>query len=218
MVLKNEELYLTMGFTLIPKDDKFFQLFAEAAHIANEAVIEFELMLKNLDNREEYRERISKWENRGDDVTHETLNKIASTFVTPIDASDIQHIAMILDDITDTIHAAAERIAIYNVDEAVPESIEMAGIIKKCTVEIETMMNSFKNMKKADVFTKGCIEINRLENLGDDIYRRTLGRIYAEGDAMNFIRWKEIFVQLEEALNYAENLADVIQSVVIKEA
>jgi len=207
-----------MAFKIIPQDHSFFTLFAEAAHVAYEEVTEFTIMLSDLENMEEYRKKIAAWEKEGDKLTHKTLEKIASTFVTPLDAADIQHIAMMIDDITDTIHGAAEDMAIYSVKEAVPEAVEMANLIKDCTVEIEKMMNGFKNIKNTKIFTDGCIEINRLENLGDEIYRRTLGRIYAEGDAMNFIRWKEIFIQLELALNHAENLADIIQSVVIKEA
>ena len=207
-----------MAFKIIPQDHSFFTLFAEAAHVAFEEVTEFTQMLSDLGNMEEYRRKIAALEKEGDKLTHKTLEKIASTFVTPLDAADIQHISMMIDDINDTIHAAAEDMAIYNVKESVPEAIEMATLIKDCAVEIEKMMHGFKNMKDTKIFTDGCIEINRLENLGDDIYRKTLGRIYAEGDAMNFIRWKEIFIQLELALNHAENLADVIQSVVIKES
>jgi uncharacterized protein Yka (UPF0111/DUF47 family) len=203
---------------LLPHDERFFELFENATDIAAQAAQALEQMLGNFEKAETYRQQIADLEHGGDAIIHEVMDKLNRTFVTPLDPEDIRAIASRLDNIIDYTQAAAERIVLYNVHTAYPASIELVRVLSHTVSEVRKvvcLLRDFRNRR--DILTH-CIEINRLENTGDKLYREALGSLFRQGDVMDLLRWKEIFEQIEQAIDECEDLADVIESLVVKHA
>jgi len=144
------------------------------------------------------------------------MDKLNRTFVTPLDPEDIRAIASRLDDIIDYTQAAAERLLLYHVKEPYPASLELADTLVQATKEVQRVVGMLRDMGHRQEILTGCIEINRLENQGDKLYREALGNLFRKGDVMELLRWKEIFEQIEQAIDQCEDLADVVESVIVK--
>ncbi len=204
------------GFSLIPKDESFFLFFEEAAIVAVKACATLQQMLDDIDNAEQYRAEIAELEHHGDQIIHKVMDKLNRAFITPLDAEDIRALSSRQDDIIDMIQAAAERIVLYRVKEATPASKELAKILYASVTEVNDVVTLLKSFKNKRAIVEKCIEINRLENAGDKVYREALGALFATGDLMELIRWKEIYEQIEQAMDECEDLADIIESIVVK--
>jgi predicted phosphate transport protein (TIGR00153 family) len=204
---------------LIPRDERFFDLFEQAADIGVAGVETLQKMLANICVADECRKQIADIEHQGDSVIHETMDKLNRTFVTPLDPEDIRAIASDLDDIIDYTQAAAERVILYDVSEPHQGAIELAKVLLQAVREVRQVVGMLRDLgpRRKEIMTL-CIEINRLENAGDHIYREALGNLFRAGDLMELMRWKEIFEQIEQAIDQCEDLADVIESVVVKHA
>ncbi len=204
------------GFSIIPKDESFFLFFEEASIVAVKACGVLQQMLDDIDNAEQYRAEIADLEHHGDQIIHKVMDKLNRAFITPLDAEDIRALSSRQDDIIDMIQAAAERIVLYRVKEATPASKELAKILYASVVEVNDVVTLLKSFKNKHSIVEKCIEINRLENAGDKVYREALGTLFANGDLMELIRWKEIYEQIEQAMDECEDLADIIESIVVK--
>ena len=203
---------------LLPRDEKFFDLFEKAAGIVLAGAETLHQMLTDFDNAEVYRKKIGDLEHEGDAVIHAVMDKLNRTFVTPFDHEDIRAIASRLDDIIDFTQAAAERLVLYQVKEPYPASVELAVVLVKTVQQVQAVVGMLRDLGQRRSILEVCIEINRLENAGDKIYREALGRLFCEGNVIELLRWKEIFEQIEQAVDECEDLADVIESVVVKHA
>lgn len=203
---------------LIPRDERFFELFEKATTVAVAGAETLEAMLANIGQAEEYRRRIADLEHEGDSIIHEVMDKLNRTFVTPIDPEDIRAIASRLDDIIDFTQASAERIVLYQVTELNPACQDLAAVLTQATKEVQLVVRLLRDFGQRKAILELCIEINRLENSGDKVYREAMGNLFRQGDMMELIRWKEIFEQVEQAIDECEDLADVIESVVVKHA
>ena len=204
------------GFSIISKDESFFLFFEEASIVAVKACGVLQQMLDDIDNAEQYRAEIADLEHHGDQIIHKVMDKLNRAFITPLDAEDIRALSSRQDDIIDMIQAAAERIVLYRVKEATPASKELAKILYASVVEVNDVVTLLKSFKNKHSIVEKCIEINRLENAGDKVYREALGTLFANGDLMELIRWKEIYEQIEQAMDECEDLADIIESIVVK--
>ena len=204
--------------SLLPHDEHFFGYFEEAANIMVAAAETLEKMLDDFGHAEVYRKQISDLEHKGDTVIHKVMDKLNRTFVTPLDPEDIRGIASHLDDVIDYIQAASERLVLYQVVTPHQASNELAKLLVVTTKEVRTVIFMLRDLRQRKEIVTHCIEINRLENAGDKIYREALGQLFKQGDALELIRWKEIVEQVENALDTCEDLADVIESVVVKNA
>ncbi|OPZ85526.1 MAG: putative pit accessory protein [bacterium ADurb.Bin429] len=204
---------------LIPRDERFFDLFEQATDIAVAGADALQCMLSDICRAEECRKQIADIEHAGDSVIHDVMDKLNRTFVTPLDPEDIRAIASRLDDIIDFTQAAAERVVLYDVTTAHTGASELVKVLQQTVLEVKKVVALLRDLGgQRKAILEHCIEINRLENAGDRIYREALGKLFRAGDLLELLRWKEIFEQIEQAIDQCEDLADVIESVVVKHA
>jgi predicted phosphate transport protein (TIGR00153 family) len=201
-------------FRLVPRDEGFYELFQRAAQTNHKAAELMRDLLINYDDREAIRERILQVEHDGDEITHQTMRRINTTFVTPFDREDIYRLASNLDDVLDHIDAAADFIVLHNIAEPLPELAKQADVLLRTTEvanEAVSRLQGFKNLEQY------WVEINRLENEGDQIYRRTVAHLFSgEFKAMDAFKHKDVIEELEEAIDSLEDVANVIESIVLK--
>jgi uncharacterized protein Yka (UPF0111/DUF47 family) len=205
-------------FRLLPRDERFFKLFEQATAIIVTGAEQLQQMLEDFEHAETYRTTIFELERAGDIVIHEVADKLNRTFVTPLDPEDIRAISSRLDDVIDYTQAAAERLVLYDVREPLPTSRELARALVAVVKEVQAVIVMLRDFSQPKAIMAHCIEINRLENAGDILYREALGALFRQGDPMELMRWKEIFDQIEQAIDECEDLADVIESLVVKHA
>ena len=200
---------------LLPREDKFFAYFdrqaaliVEAAHELNNAVHSGEEALKIA------AQKISDLEQKADEVIHEALVRLNSTFITPIDPEDIHQLASHLDDVIDGIEEAAHRLVAYEV-HTIPEPVkEVCAVILECGQALQT---AFIALSKGQNLQDQCIRINRLEGQADQICRKAVAALFrTEKDPIELIKLKEVYEILEKTTDYAEDVADVLQEVLIK--
>jgi len=203
-------------FRIIPRDERFFVLFEQAADHAVRGAETLQQMLADMEHAEDYRRMMSDIEHAGDSVIHDVMGKLNRTFVTPIDPEDIRAIANSLDDIIDYTHAAAERIVLYHATSAHEKAGDLAAVLVQATKEVKAVVSLLHDLSRRKEIMELCIEINRLENAGDRVYREALGNLFRDGDMMELIRWKEIFEQIEQAVDQCEDLADTIELTLTK--
>jgi hypothetical protein len=204
-------------FGLIPKDVKFFEMFKEMGIIITEGAELLRDMLNNFENPVESQRRIKDVEHRGDHQTHQIIKTLNKSFVTPFDREDIYALSAALDDIIDLIDASAQRIVMYNVEKPTPESKELAFIILKGCQTIERAISHLGG--KFEHIAEHCVEVNALENEADRVCREAISRLFdEEKDPIQLIKWKEIYETLEKATDKCEDAANILESVVVKNA
>lgn len=201
---------------LLPRDERFFELFEQAADFAVAAADSLRLLFTDTANCELYRKQMADIEHAADKLNHEAVDKLNRTFVTPLDPEDIRTIANRLDDIIDFTHAAVERIALYKVTEVNEAAIALSEVLILSTNETKSMVTCLRDMSQRSVLAAHCIEINRLENTGDCIYREALGSLFSAGDLHELFRWKEIIECIERAIDQCEDLANSLELMVTK--
>jgi predicted phosphate transport protein (TIGR00153 family) len=204
-------------FGLIPKDEKFFQLFKEMGIIITEGAELLRQMLNDFEDPLASQKRIKEVEHRGDHKTHEIIKKLNKSFITPFDREDIYALSAALDDILDLIDASAQRIVMYNVEKPTPESKELAFIILKGCQTIERALSQMGG--SFEHIAEHCMEVNSLENEADRVCREAISRLFdEEKDPIQLIKWKEIYETLEKATDKCEDAANILESVVVKNA
>jgi predicted phosphate transport protein (TIGR00153 family) len=205
--------------SFIPKEEKFFDLFEQSAENALKGGRLFLELLKDPVNIETKVGAIKDVEHAGDQITHETMEKLNKTFITPIDREDIHELICSLDDVIDLIETAAEKIMIFKVKKYDPQFISLAEILVKSMEALLLAITCLKRMKKPDAVLKSCIEANKLENDGDRIYRQLLSSLFDNvTDPIEIIKQKEIIEDLENAIDKCEDVANVLEGVVLKYA
>jgi uncharacterized protein len=202
---------------LIPRDTKFFAIFAEMVSNLAEGA---RLLKQTLDDFQDVENRVQKLkdiEHRGDDMTHNVLTKLNQTFITPLDREDIYRLASSLDDVLDFVYAAGVRLIMYKITSAPPAASQLAEIIVKQT---DQLMNAVTQLeKKHDHVLGHCVEINRLENEADQVARSAIAVLFEkEKDPISLIKLKELYEVLETATDKAEDAANVLEGVVLKSA
>ena len=204
---------------LIPRDVKFFDMFAEMATNLSEACRVMMTLLKNY-NGEDLNfgvRRIKDYEHRGDEITHTVLKKLNQTFITPFDREDIHKLASSIDDVLDLINAAAERMILYKIENPPAAAGELASIALKQSEELAKAV-SLLEQNQSDVLPH-LVEVNRLENYADQIARGAIAHLFEhEKDPITLIKLKELIEALETATDKAEDAANVLEAVVLKSA
>ncbi len=205
---------------LFPKNIDFYEMFDRALENVSSAADLFVDMLRSFD-RDEFvasSKKIYEFEQEGDMLTHDIFKNLNKTFLTPIDREDIHALASRIDDIMDHVWAVVDRMVVFKIEKPTPEILLMAedmqtvaGTLKKAIRELRA--------KQYDRVQEYCIEINRLENRIDRIYRDALGKLLNEqNDPMYVIKWKDIYQLLEEGADRSEDVANVLESIVLKYA
>jgi uncharacterized protein len=201
---------------LVPKDKKFFDMFAEMAANISEGARLLKAILDDFENVEVRVKQLKDLEHKGDDMTHAVLVKLNQTFITPFDREDIHQLASKLDDVLDYVYAAGERLVMYKILSAPPAAAELAGVIIR---QADQLSKAVSMLEKHDDVLEICVEINRLENEADQIGRAALAALFErEKDPISLIKIKELIEVLETATDKAEDAANVLESVVLKSA
>jgi uncharacterized protein len=202
---------------LIPRDTKFFDMFAEMASNLGDGARLLKQTLEEFTNVDDRVQQLKDIEHRGDDMTHNILTKLNSTFITPFDREDIYRLASSLDDVLDFVYAAGVRLVMYKITGAPPAASQLAGIIVKQADQLTDALARLE--KKHDNVLENCVEINRLENEADSVARAAIAVLFEkEKDPISLIKLKELYEVLETATDKAEDAANVLEGVVLKSA
>jgi len=197
-----------------PKDSVFFDLFEESAANALRAAELLDEMLGNYPERAELARDILLCEQTGDRVTYDLIQRLNSTFVTPIDAEDILALASGLDDIVDLTEEVADYLGLYRIEAPMEQAQRLAHILMECCRQLDEAMPRLRGFNDVSHFTT---EVHRLETEGDRVTRGAIASLFDTGiDPMIVIRWKDIFERLEEAIDATENLANVLANIIAK--
>lgn len=205
-----------MGFlNLLPKEEQYFDLFNQMTVYISDAARELQDMLgdKNPDFAG-YAQRIKGLEHACDELTHSVATRLNKSFITPFDREDIYMMSSALDDIVDLIDDAARAIVIFDVREITDHARDLADVIGRMADQLKEIVSTLQRPKN---ITPRLVEIHRLENEGDDIYHAAIAELFHDSpDPLTVIKWKEIYEKLEAAIDRCENVANIIESVIIK--
>jgi predicted phosphate transport protein (TIGR00153 family) len=206
-------------FGLMPREESFFELFERSAdnvHAASVALVE---LLDNYEELEEKAKHIKDLEHNGDQVTHETIERLNRTFITPIDRQDVHELICRLDDIIDMIDTSVHRMFVYRIRKPTEESRRMAACLRHATSVIKDAMPLLRNMKNGAKIREAVVAIHTQENLADQILAEALGDLFdKEPDAKEILKWKDVYQEIESATDRCEDVANVLDSIVLKNA
>jgi predicted phosphate transport protein (TIGR00153 family) len=206
-----------LGLKIIPKDEKFFDLFEQQADYAVQGAKLLVELMKDPSDLEQKALLISQVEHESDEVAHEIAEKLNKTFITPMEREDIHALASALDDIIDFIDATVERMVLYKVGQPTEDAVHLANIILRAAEEMHGATKDLANFRNPAPIKKRWIEIHRLENEGDTASRVAIARLFEnEQNPIEIIKWKEIYEHLEEAIDKCEDAANIVESVVLK--
>ncbi|MBN1867776.1 DUF47 family protein [Candidatus Sumerlaeota bacterium] len=202
----------------LPTSTDFFAYFERLIRLATQACEEFESLTSNANDLVWRIGRIKEIEHDADDVTHECIEALHKTFITPIDRDAIHRLIKRMDDIVDAVDAAAARIVLYEIGEFRPEANELAQVLVKASTELEQAVRGMRNLSKDKSVNAHCIAVHQCENDGDALLRKAISRLFAEeaGNPLALIKWKEIFERLEGATDRCEEVANIIEGVVLE--
>jgi uncharacterized protein len=204
---------------LLPRETSFFDFFEQHAALTVEGIKEFMSLVTTGANIPAKAKRIKEIEHETDTITHRCVEALHKTFITPIDRDDIHHLISQMDDIMDSVEAAAERIMLYDVTVMMPEARDMADVLLRAAQGMAEALRGLRHKKDFPATIKICIDINRLENEGDSILRTALARLFREEkDAITVIKWKEIYENLENATDRCEDVANIIEGMILENA
>jgi predicted phosphate transport protein (TIGR00153 family) len=203
----------------IPREEKFFDLFEKAARNIVKAALGLKEMLDNWENVGIKVAEITELEHEGDSITHQIAALLHRTFVTPFDREDIAMLSHTMDDIIDFIHAAADALYIYRINTPTQRSKELADVIVKAAMEVERAVPLLRRRSELGKIPEHCVELNRLENAADKIFRLALGELFDDTkDTVYIIKWREIYEHMESATDRCEDVANVLEGVALKHA
>ena len=206
-------------FSLIPREKKFFNLFEESAQNMVNAAQGLKELVDIWENTEERVSEITKLEHLGDTITHQIMAQLNRTFVTPFDREDIALLAHTMDDVTDFIHSAADAMFIYKIDRPSQRARELADIIVQAAAEVEKAVCGLRRHAELKQILGRCVEINRLENMADRVFRAAMAELFDDTtDITQIIKWREIYEHMEAATDRCEDVANVLEGVALKHA
>lgn len=204
---------------LFPKSPQFFDLFEKAANNVLEGARLLDDFFSEPQNWDTKIKRIEDIEHAGDAITHDTMEILNKTFITPIDREDIHGLISELDDVLDLIYGTANRMVYYKVPPPSEDMKKVVKILVRAVEEVAKAVLRLRNMKKPEMILAQCIEINRLENEADDALRLAISNLFErEKDPIRLIKEKEILEMLESATDRCEDVANVLESIVLKNA
>jgi len=205
----------------IPKDRKFFPLFESASS----NLVEMSVILKKLVNtddlaaREPLHKQIEQLEHKGDEITHQIYLELGKTFITPFDREDIHTLATALDDVADYMHGSSNRILLYNVLDMTEPIKKLAELVAQSCVDVDKAVKELKNLKNIRVITDSCVRINSIENQADYVFDKAIGDLFDfEEDAKVIMKYKEVLNGLETATDMCEDVANVLETILVKNA
>jgi hypothetical protein len=201
---------------LIPHDKVFFDMFEKQAAVVKEAAWQLVALTEDFTNVKEKRHAIEKLEHKGDMITHDIYEQLNRTFITPLDPEEISRLASALDEVLDYIDGSAEKMFYYNIAGTDSHMIELAKLIHLSAAEIESAVKGIRSIKDPKYIEERCIEVNRLENLADDVLAHAVTDLFKTDDAITIIKLKDIYEHLETATDYCEDVANVLSDIAIR--
>ena len=206
-------------FQILPTEVKFFDWFNKGADNALEGARLLHQLFSDYTRVESRVSQITEVEHRGDFIVHETMDLLRKTFITPLEGDDIRHLISAMDDVVDYIEAAADALLLYKVEQPIPEAVHLSALLLQMTEQLAIALPKLSEKKRLTEVLTCVVEVNRLENEADRMLRSALARLVEErGDWFELFRWKEILQLLEDATDRCEDVADVLQAVVQKNA
>ncbi len=207
-----------MAFRWIPKEESFFDLFEQMANLLVagaamlvEATARFETLPENA-------KKLERLEHDADQLTHDLMERLNRTFITPLDREDIHRMATEMDDIMDLMEGATERFILFKVQRILPQAADIANVIQQQVQEIHRVMPQLRRMRRESILPH-CIEINRLENTGDRLLRDAFASLFdGSHDPLTVIKWRELYELMEQATDKCEDVANTIEGIVLKNA
>jgi predicted phosphate transport protein (TIGR00153 family) len=208
-----------MIFKFIPKEFNFFNLFEKQVDFAVEAATYFKELTQKGVVDEAAIKKIGDIEHQGDEATHTIFEQLNKTFITPFDREDIHALAGQLDDIIDMINTIASRLNVYKIIRIDKNLIEFAAVIEESVRAVAAMVKGMRNIKNSKLIAQYCVEIHRLENVGDAMRDKVLGELFeTEKNPITVIKWKELYEDAETVLDICEDVALVVDSIIVKQA
>jgi len=208
-----------MAWSLIPKEEKFFELFeAQAVHNVSAAKAFRDLANKWTRDIVAF-DRLREIEHEADITCHDIYDKLNRTFVTPFDREDIRELAGELDTVTDLVESVAQRMYLYQIEHSTPDLVQLTDILWQATENVRKAIKELQNPEKSRHVMDYCIEINRLENAGDHALGVAIGKLFqGKPDPLEVMKWKEIYETVEEAIDKCEDIAHTLETILIKQA
>ena len=201
-------------FSLFPREENFFTLFRRQAALVHQGCDQLHEMMERFDDLEARAKKLKEVEHDGDLVTHELFERLNRTFITPLEREDIHDLASGLDDVLDAVEAIGSRLVLFKIPKSTPAAVQLTAILAKSGTQIEQAVDHLKDFKNLMGFT---IEINRLENEADVISRDIVADLFSgTHDLLDVMRWKELYGRLEGAADRCEDVANTIESIVLK--
>ena len=205
-----------LRFRLVPRDESFFELFVRQASNIEEAAEALYDLVSAFHEVERKANRLRDLEHEGDEITHQIMRRLNTVFVTPLDHEDIHRLATTLDDVLDHMEAAADLFILYNIEAPLPGMKAQADVLVRASRTIREALETFPKYK---LLTPYAIEVNRLENEGDRVYRQAIADLFG-GDhrAMDVLKWRDIIDEMEAAIDRLEDVSDVLEGISLKHA
>lgn len=205
-----------MKLRLIPREESFFDLFDQMGQKVQQGAEELWELLKNYTDVERKVGRILDIEHEGDEITHEVLKRLNTTFVTPMDGDDIHRLASNLDHVLDHIEAAADYLQLHKIEEPLPDVANLAETLARSA---QVTAKALPNLRKMNNLQNYWVEINRLENEGDRMFRRMIAELYSGGfKAMDVLKWQDIIEEIEAAIDRLEDVANTVEGIYLKQS
>ena len=201
---------------IIPQERQFFDLLERISGIVAEGAVVLQNLLRDFTSVSMKARHIKDIEHQADEVVHTVYEELNKTFITPIDREDITGLASRLDSTLDMIDAAANRLALYEIDEPVDAMVDLGDTIALATAELHRATGMIRDMRQGDEIERICVEVHRLENVADDLMNNGVAALFKESDPIRIIKFKEIIERLEEATDFAEDVANILSDIVAK--
>jgi uncharacterized protein len=206
-------------FNFLPRTPKFFDYFDRDTEVLVRSAEEFCRFLESSSDAKEHSKRLKELEHEADRLTHEAMELLHRSFITPLERGDLRRLILALDEIVDYLDDAARRIALYEVGTILPEVCAMGKVLVDLAKAVQAAVHELRNLRKTNRVLEHCIEIQRLENLGDHLHHIALASIFKTGmDTLTVMKWKEIIDLIELAMDAAEEVAHVIEGIVLENA
>lgn len=205
---------------LMPRSDEFFADFEALAAATVEGAKQLKALLDDFTDVQRKCDGIKDIEHRADDITHRSFSRLHTQFITPFDRTEIHRLLSRIDDVVDLCDAASERLGLYAIETVRPEARELAAVLVTQTQVMEEAIKGLRDMKRnPNAILEACKQINALENQADSLTRRTMANLFQAGnDPLTVMKWKEIIDYIEDATDRAEDVANVLEGVVLEHA
>ena len=202
--------------SLIPREERFYDMFVEDASNMLEAAQTLSTLMTDYGNVVDHGLHIRSLEHKGDDLSHEIGNRLATTFVTPFDREDIHGLINALDDVVDIIEKTSDIFVLYHISAPSAPAVQLSSIILQ---QCESILEALKSLRGFKDLQRHWVEIHRLESEGDRVSREAIASLFAGSmDAVEIIKWKDVYELLEDCCDRCEDVADIIEKIVVKHA